>query len=313
MSELSSLGLRIYGGPLAVGLSRTALVSVGAAPDKFRPAPPTIVDEPVSWMLVHAQDYTLYAQYTRDFQTSEDEPAQLLICLFVPAGERLAGNKSPLDLLASLHDNFAVIGAPEGKLPTEPLDNSPFRQLLSRYQLEARPLPLPVMSGAEPASLRAASHSQLDALMRHSRYASLLRIGRLEIGYRCPSTVALTDDVPDLDPEPVPEPVEEPAPVPEPAPVIPSAPPSVIPSAPSVIPSEAKESAKTDPFVAPAPQPAPQQAPQPTPQQAPPYRHYYQPRPMVSSTAPAFAKFVLILVSVLGLIGLIAVLSYINS
>ena len=306
MSELSSLGLRIYGGPLAVGLSRTALVSVGAAPDKFRPAPPTIVDEPVSWMLVHAQDYSLYAQYTRDFQTSEDEPAQLLICLFVPAGERLAGNKSPLDLLASLHDNFAVIGAPEGKLPTEPLDNSPFRQLLSRYQLEARPLPLPVMSGAEPASLRAASHSQLDALMRHSRYASLLRIGRLEIGYRCPSTVALTDDVPDLDPEPVPEPVEEPAPQPEPEPV--------------------KESAPVpEPVEGPAPQPLPQQAPQPTPQpahppipqpapqQAPPYRHYYQPRPMVSSTAPAFAKFVLILVSVLGLIGLIAVLSYINS
>lgn len=187
----SNLSLRIYGGALSSGLDRQPLVSVGNAPEGFIPMPPTLVDEQQSWMITHAQNYTAYMSYSKRCQTQDDQSGQLLICLFFNPQQRLADGNSPLGLLDSLNDCFAVQAMRGGKLPTSPVDNSPFKMLLDRYRLEQRPMLLPVMSGHEPASFCAENRTQLDAFMRHSRYPVLMGVGRLELGMHCKSTIAL--------------------------------------------------------------------------------------------------------------------------
>lgn len=192
MPQIDNISLRIYGGALSTGLDRQPLVSVGNAPEGFIPMPPTLVDEQQSWMITHAQSYTAYMSYSKRCQTQDDQPGQLLICLFFNPQQRLADGNSPLGLLDSLNDSFAIQAMQDGKLPMSPVDNSPFKMLLDRYRLEQRPMQLPVMGGHEPASFCTENRAQLDALMRHSRYPVLIGVGRLELGMHCNSTIALT-------------------------------------------------------------------------------------------------------------------------
>lgn len=185
------LVLRVYGGSVSEGMTPEPLVAIGAAPAAFRPSTPTIVDEPQAWMIAHAQDYTLYALHTLDGKTADGKDGQLQLCLFFPPQRRLGNGKSPLALLDSIRDLFAVLGMPEGHLPAQPLDNAPFRLILRNYPLEDRPVLLPVMQGSEAASYCVENSTQLDALMRHSRYDALAKVGRLELGFHCPTTVGL--------------------------------------------------------------------------------------------------------------------------
>ena len=185
------ISLRIYGGAQEEGFEKQPLVSVGTAPEGFMAMPPTIVNEQQVWMITHAQSYTMYAVNSKRCFTADDKPGQMLICLFFPAQYRLAEGNSPLGLLDSLTDCFAVQALRDGKLPEKPVDNSPFNTLLERYRLEQRPMQLPVMQGQEPAAFCVENKTQLDALMRHSRYPVLGGVGRLELGFHCPSTITL--------------------------------------------------------------------------------------------------------------------------
>lgn len=191
MAAINSISLRIYGGSQGKGFSEVPLVSVGAIPDKFKPMPPTIVNEQHAWMITHAQEYTYYAVYSTAVTTSAGQPGQLLISLFLPPSKKLGEGNSPLNLLESLTDAFAIQALRGGKLPDAPVDSSPFKTLLGRYRLEPRGRQLPVMSGNEPVSFCVKDKTQLSALMRYSQYNELARVGRLELGYKCATTVAL--------------------------------------------------------------------------------------------------------------------------
>lgn len=191
MEPSGDLILCIYGGSEASGITPHPLVSIGAVPPAFRPTSPTIVDEPQAWIITHAQDYTLYAFHSREYKTTQGMEGQLQICLFFPPQRQLGRGKSPLALLDSIRDLFAVLGMPEGQLPAEPLDNAPFRSLLRNYPLEDSPVLLPIMQGGEAASYCVENVTQLDALMRDSRYDALAQVGRLELGFHCPTTVGL--------------------------------------------------------------------------------------------------------------------------
>lgn len=188
---LTNISLRIYGGALNNGFNDQPLVAVGTAPATFKPVPPTIVNEQHVWMITHAQDYTYYAAYSTRCRTTTDQPGQMLICLFFPPQMRLAEGNSPLGLLDSLTDCFAVQALRGGMLPDTPVDSSPFKALLGRYRLEQRPVALPVMSGHEPAAFCVSNRAQLDALLRHSRYPVLAAVGTLELGFHCTSTIQL--------------------------------------------------------------------------------------------------------------------------
>ena len=197
----------------------------------------------------------MYALHSRKWKTASGESGQLLVCLFFPASRRLSNGKSPLSLLDSIVDVFSILHASDERIPSGEQDPSPFRSLLQRYELEDRPTSLPVMQGYEPASYCVETVSQLDALMRHSRYDSLALIGRLELGFHCSSMIKLAMGVapkpkPAPKPEPKPEPKLEPAPEPEPEPKS---------------ESESKPELKPEPALVPEPKPMAK----PEPQQGP--------------------------------------------
>ena len=188
---LTGITLRIYSGSLAGGLDHTAIVSVGSLPESFKPLPPIIVDEEISWSITHAQEYTAYTLHSKQFKTKDGLPGQLLICLLLPPNQRLAEEKEPLTMLNSVLDVFAVQPQVCGVLPNAPIDNSSFSMLVKRYSLEERPRLLPLMKGAEPAAFQPSNHSQLIALMRYSHYPALSKVARLELGMKCQSTIVL--------------------------------------------------------------------------------------------------------------------------
>lgn len=191
MAHIYSIALRIYGGVINGSLPKQPFASVGNVPDEFQPTPPTLVDEQQVWMITHTQDYTLYTSYSKRCYTAENQPGQMLICLFLPPQKRLAGGHSPLELLDAITDCFAVQGLRDGKLPNGLIDSSTFKVLLEKYRLEDRPLDLPVMQGREPSAFCVENKTQLDAIMRHSRYPVLSNVGRLELGFHCKSSIAL--------------------------------------------------------------------------------------------------------------------------
>lgn len=186
------IALRIYGGDLNTGFDASPLVSVGIIPAGYVPMPPVIVDEEQSWMISHTQSHTVYNLYSRHCRTIKGEAGQLLISLFLSAQKRLADNASLLGLLNTIFDIFSIQVLQGGMLPAESADPSPFIALLKRYPLEERPLPLPVMGGRESVAFCVGNQTQLEALMRHSRYSVLASVGRLELGMHCPSTIKLS-------------------------------------------------------------------------------------------------------------------------
>ena len=191
MIIIHKIALRIYGGPQSEGVLEQPFVAVGDVPKEFAPQPPVLVDEQQVWMITHAQNYTLYTLSSKRCFTTDGQPGRMLICLFLPPQKRLADGKSPLALLDSLMDCFMVQALRDGNLPMAPVDNAPFAALLDECRLEARPMSLPIMQGQESASFCVGNKTQLDALMRHSRYPVLATVGRLELGFDCESTISL--------------------------------------------------------------------------------------------------------------------------
>lgn len=216
MAAISTISLHIYGGAQDRDFGASPLVSVGSLPDGFSPTVPTLVSEERSWMIVHAQEYTLYAFYSKRCLTSDSQPGQVEVCLFLPPKQRLAEGYSPLDVLESATNLFAVQMADGNKLPASPVDSAPFKMLVGRFALEERPRVLPVMSGSNPAALCLKDRSQLNAVMRYSYYNQLISVGLLELGYHCKSTISLGETTQRKDknaePEKEPEKVEEPTP-----------------------------------------------------------------------------------------------------
>lgn len=187
---LTGIALRIYGGSQTGGLNQTPIVSIGSLQEPFVPQPPTLVDEEKSWIIIHAQDYTAYALHTKEYNTQEGLPGQLLICLLLPSDQRL-DDKDPFSLLNTIQEHFAVQTTVDGKLPTTPVDSSSYANLLKQYKLTKLARPLPVMKGNKAAAFQPISQAQLIALMRYSNYPVLTNISRLEIGMRCQSTIAI--------------------------------------------------------------------------------------------------------------------------
>ena len=216
MLFIRNIALRIYGGPLATGLNEEPLVAAGTVPEEFRAIPPTIVDETQTWIITHAQNYTLYALHTRACKTSDGQPGQMQTCLLLPTQQRLADGKSPLEVLNSVSAAFSIQAMMGGDvLPDTPVDSSPYQNLLRRYRLEARPTSLPVMNGPEAAAYCVENMTQLEALMRHSRYPELGHVGRLELGTHCQSTIALNTKAAARPAKPV-NPIPTPTPTPPP-------------------------------------------------------------------------------------------------
>lgn len=190
MSELS-VSLRIYCGSVSEGFSHEPAVSLGTAPPGYKPSAPTLVNENRSWVIVHAQRYTMYALCVKPMRTMNGDDGIVLINIFLPAHQRFAREASPVHILTELFNTFTATGTHNGILPDSPIESEPFANVLLRYPLEDRVVTLPIMQGTKTASYCAASEMQLNAIMRHSRYQALTGVGQLELGMHCKSTIDL--------------------------------------------------------------------------------------------------------------------------
>ena len=180
--------IRIYGGGVGESL-QPPMLEIGNLTEDIHPNLPCLIDEDNVWMIVHGKRQNMYALYSREYLDVAGNPAYVLVCLFLPAMSRLANGKSPLDLLNSLMDVFGLQATEDGRLLGTSIDNTPFKKLLTRYAIEDRPWPLPVMEGERPAAFCVENFTQLEAVMRYSNYQPLSTISCLEIGQNCESTI----------------------------------------------------------------------------------------------------------------------------
>lgn len=132
---VANIALRIYGGSTDKGLNPQPFVTVGDVPNGFSPILPTLVDEQQVWIITHAQNYTLYTTSSKRCHTVDDQPGQMLICLFFPPQKRLANGNSPLAMLDEILDSFSVLGLREGKLLNTSIDDTQFKLILAKYRL----------------------------------------------------------------------------------------------------------------------------------------------------------------------------------
>ena len=183
LQPIDKLALRIYKGGRGSDLDEHPLVAIGVVPNTFQPRTPSLVNEPEVWILIHAQEYTLYSY----FITRGETDCNVEIYLFVPVNMKLSADDNPYSLLSKAFDYFKKQGN------TGRIDTTPFELLLTGCVLEERPndISLPIMTGNNPASFCAESRAQVSALLRFSQYQQLSNIGHLEIGYQCNTTVTI--------------------------------------------------------------------------------------------------------------------------
>ena len=188
---MNEIGIRIYWGPLDGKFNPSPIVSVGNVMGSIIPSAPALVSEEQSWTIKIDEWKSVFASYSKERCVSSDSFLQLLICIVLPKGQRLAGEKSPhnlLDDVRSLFDQLFVLDL-QAELPPKEKVDVVFAQLLSSYVLEKCPWYVFNMEGSCPASFCVESLSQLGALMRFNAYPALAHIEHLELGFKCKTTV----------------------------------------------------------------------------------------------------------------------------
>lgn len=163
---------------------------IGDLSPNYRPRMYKLVKEPKMWLIAHTKDLTLYSMVSSE-SLSGGSGEVLRVDIMLPANRRIAGGKSPLDLLNKLMDCAEKNAIQGGVLTTQTLDNLPFLYHLKEFHLEERPSALPVMLGSNAGSICVESTRQLDALMRFSKYPILASVSQLEMGFKCPTTIKL--------------------------------------------------------------------------------------------------------------------------
>ncbi len=204
MKAKEHISVRIYTGRQGEHFAVPAAVAVGSMTEGFQPFAPQLVCESEVWILQHRRNDTLYAKFSTDYLAADGKKAQVLICLFLPAGKKLAGGKSPFGMLNDLQGQLLIYGVRDGRLIEERIKTQAFEELVEQQRLSPLAMPLPVMNGKEPAAYRANNDVAIDKLMRRSHFPALSMVAWLEIGRHCTATIDLTQRV--INPQPLDDP-----------------------------------------------------------------------------------------------------------
>lgn len=188
MPSTENITVAIWGG-MPTNL-RSITNHIGDLPSTYKPRMYKLVKEPKMWLIAHTKDLTLYSAVSSE-ALSGGSGEVLRVDIMVPANRRIAGGKSPLDLLNKMMECAEKNAIQGGVLTTQTIDNLPFLYHLKEFHLEERPSALPVMIGSNAGSLCIESTRQLDALMRFSKYPILANISQLELGFKCPTTIKI--------------------------------------------------------------------------------------------------------------------------
>lgn len=188
---MNEIGIRIFWGPWGGEFEPEPVVSVGQVAGEIVPSAPELVKEDWSWMIRIDEAKVVYACFSKEQSSNSGKYLQLLVCVIIPKGLRLAGGKSPLELLEDVRRRFDGLFSLNlhAKKSREEQVKAEYARLLKNYSLEECPWYVFYMEGDKPASLCVESQSQLDALMRYNAYPALAHIEHLELGFKCKTTV----------------------------------------------------------------------------------------------------------------------------
>ena len=191
---MNEIAVRIFWGTWGGEFVPTPVVSVGEVVGEFEPLPPSLVKkEEKSWMLKIDDQKTVFSCYSKEPCVNAEGFLQLLVCVFIPTGQRLANGKSPLELLMAVRDQFGLLFSCNLQYTPSNVGkvNGRFGQLIARYPLENCPWYDFRMEGTEAASYCVDSMEKLNALMLYHAYTPLAHIEHLELGLNCKSTIAI--------------------------------------------------------------------------------------------------------------------------
>ena len=187
---MNEIGIRIFWGPWGGEFSPAPIVSVGETMVDFSPEAPSLVTEDEVWMITNGASQSVYSYYAKVPCSNSEDFVQVLVNFTMQRNQHLA-NKSPLELLESLRDQFCklfIINL-NARLPKMEKINAAFGQLLSGCKVEDCPWYVFEMEGLQPGAFRVEDRNQLDALMRFNAYPALAHVGHLELGFKCNTTV----------------------------------------------------------------------------------------------------------------------------
>lgn len=183
------------------------LVTVGVFPygeAKHMDRVPSVTENPV-YVLKHASDHALYMLIDRRVKSFDaDAPGVLAIALSIPGDSQLAERKSPFTLLHEIYDTFKskyMTRLSDGcdSFIDKEVESGIFRQIIDRYSLETRPMPLVPMTQQCPTGILRVPKDKLEGFFRDTNYDEFKNFCDIEVGTDCVCSLGLDKlDIPKL-------------------------------------------------------------------------------------------------------------------
>ena len=193
--------------PIAIRLSGTKerkagfapLINIGVLPgdvsdnmDKV-----TLVTEKPSYIIKHTPDYIYYGLIDRQVKSfNADGSGILSLALAIRRGQRLAGGRSPYDLLREFYDKFVetyMTRKQDGRdeyNDTE-IDDTQFRAIMEKYPTEDGNQNIIPMNGLGLTGTLRMDADKLADLFRDSQYQEFAQFREIEIGLQCTTSPTL--------------------------------------------------------------------------------------------------------------------------
>ena len=151
---------------------------------------PSVAEKP-AYVLKHTSDYALYILIDRRVKSFDaDAPGVLAIALTIPGDSQLADKKSPFTLLQEIYDTFKSnymtrLSDGSDSFVDKDVESAIFQQIIDRYPLEVRPLPLIPMTQQCPTGILKVPKDKLEAFFRDTNYDEFKKFSDIEVGTEC--------------------------------------------------------------------------------------------------------------------------------
>lgn len=153
----------------------------------------------LGYIIKHTPKYSFYMAIdgkVRSFDAAA--PGVLTIAFTIPAGMKLADDKTPYDLLTELHSLFVneymtETGDGRHAFQNAMVDAEPFKAVLNRYSLEKNDSPTITMNPAGPTGKLDVPQSKMQDFFKDSFYPEFKNFKDIEVGDGLPSSTSLND------------------------------------------------------------------------------------------------------------------------
>ena len=193
----SVLGLRI-GGTKQRRSGFTPLINIGllAGNEGENMDRLTLVAEKPTLVIKHTPEYIVYSLIDSRVKSFDaDAPGVLSIALTIPADMKLAGGKSPYNLLRETYDTFRSLymePVSDGRDSFKDLeyDKNIFQQIVDKYPLEKRSGKYITMNPNGISGVLKVNEGDLPDLFANSQYPEFAQFKEIEVGSKCDDKVS---------------------------------------------------------------------------------------------------------------------------